>query len=86
MTVTPESGQPRGDGHTGPRPAEQDGEYLHDAHVIIAAALAEVLDDGDDQLDRATWVLDKLAEAGWWLVNAEDHEKLIDAYVMQAIR
>lgn len=39
-------------------------ETLHDAHVTITAALAQVLDSEQDPHDMATWVLDALVEAG----------------------
>ena len=56
----------------------QDPDYLAPARDLIRQAL------GDDQ--AATAVLDALAAAGWRLLNREDFEKALDAYVMQAIR
>lgn len=68
------------------KPAEQDGEYLHHAHVIITAALAEVTDPDTATEDWATWVLDHLAAAGWHLINADDAERMLAAYVMGQAR
>ena len=67
------------------RRAEQDGEYLHDAHVVIAEALANG-GPVEDELDAASDVLDALAREGWHLFNVEDSEKLLAAYAMQEFR
>ena len=66
--------------------AEQDGEYLHDAHVVIAAALAEVAGPGMPTEDWASWVLDALAEKGWHLLTYEDAETMLNAYVLSTVR
>lgn len=67
------------------KPAEQDGEYLHEAHQIIAEALA-CGGPVEDELDAATAVLDALAAEGWHLLTAEDAEKVLGAYVLQEVR
>lgn len=66
--------------------ADQAGEYLHDAHVVIVAALTKIIEPDQDGHDMATWVLDALAEAGWHLLTADDAEKMLGAYLLQQVR
>lgn len=59
--------------------ADQAGEYLHGAHVIIEQAFIDETDMGIeiDGHGFATRVLDDLAAAGWHLFTYEDAEKLL---------
>jgi len=70
---------------TEPRRAEQDGEYLHDAHVVIAAALSDVIEEPIAH-DYATWVLDALADAVWHLYTYDDAQSLLADHVLSRVR
>ena len=65
--------------------ADQDGEYLHAAHVIISEALAAG-GPVEEEHGAATAVLDALAAAGWHLFTYDDAEKMLGAYLMQKLR
>lgn len=68
-------------------PADQSPEYLAPAKNIIAHRLfgQTGLMMGQAQL-AAAGVLSSLAAAGWHLLNAEDAEKMLGAYVLHQIR
>lgn len=64
---------------------EQDGEYLHEAHQIIAEELANG-GPVEDELDAATAVIDGLHARGWALVTEADFDAMIGAYTLQEVR
>lgn len=67
--------------------ADQDGEYLHGAHVIITKALSQIMGgDENDHLDEASYVLEKLADEGWHLFTYEDAGEMLGAYLMSKAR
>lgn len=70
---------------TDPLRADQDGEYLHEAHVVIADALAQIDFDGDAH-DAATWILEALADKGWHLFNYSDAKNLLTDYILGRVR
>lgn len=69
-----------------PKPAEQDPEYLDEAHGLMCRALEGRGIRVEDRQTMASDILDALAAAGWHLLTAEDSEKLLSAYVLQEVR